>query len=36
MTPSDLQRLLADSGHYTGAIDGDIGPQSLAAIEAIL
>lgn len=36
MTPSDLQRLLASAGYYTGAIDGDIGPRSLAGIEAIL
>jgi hypothetical protein len=36
MTPSDLQRLLAAAGHYTGAIDGDIGLKSLAAIEAML
>ena len=36
MTPTELQRLLAASGHYAGAIDGEIGPKSLAAIEAIL
>ncbi|TYT26158.1 M15 family metallopeptidase [Luteimonas viscosa] len=36
MTPTDLQRLLAAAGHYTGAIDGEIGPKSLAAIDAIL
>ena len=36
MTPFDVQRLMAAAGHYTGAIDGDIGPKSLAAIEAIL
>jgi hypothetical protein len=36
MTPSDLQRLLAAAGYYTGAIDGDIGTKSLAAIDAIL
>lgn len=36
MSPSDVQRLLAAAGYYTGAIDGDIGPKSLAAIEAIL
>lgn len=36
MSPSDVQRLLAFAGYYTGAIDGDIGPRSLAAIEAIL
>lgn len=36
MSPSDVQRLLASAGYYAGAIDGDIGPRSLAAIEAIL
>lgn len=36
MTPSDLQRLLASAGWYAGAIDGELGPKSLAAIDAIL
>lgn len=36
MTPTDVQRLLAAAGHYRGAIDGVIGPQSLAAIDRIL
>lgn len=36
MTPTDVQRLLAAAGYYDGAIDGDIGTKSIAAIGKLL
>lgn len=36
MPPADVQRLLAAAGYYNGAIDGHIGPKSLAGIDSIL
>lgn len=36
MTPTDVQRLLAAAGYYNGAIDGDIGRESLRAIDTLL
>lgn len=34
MKTRDIQQLLAKAGHYRGAIDGDAGPLTMAAVEA--
>lgn len=36
MNNRDIQRLLQAAGYYKGAIDGDLGPKSIAAINAVL
>lgn len=36
MGPRQLQKYLKDKGHYAGLIDGKIGPQSKAAIAALV
>lgn len=36
MNNRDIQRLLQAAGYYKGAIDGDLGPKSIAGINAVL
>ena len=35
-TRIEVQRLLRDAGHYSGALDGNIGPASRAALDAYI
>ena len=35
-TRKELQRILKDAGHYSGSIDGSVGPGTRAAVDAYL